>query len=139
VSVPAHQERFAFEGSQCEERSPGNFPPLIRCVAAFRDMPRTMIALDAPGGPETVAQAGTWSYAAYPLPLDMDPIVTTVLPILPLPNTPANLRALWERPDTRMILTPMRPVAHFRRDLEFAGVRLADYALPPPRAELRVF
>jgi hypothetical protein len=135
--VPAHQERFAFGGSRCEELSPEIYPPPISCLAALKAPPRTLVALEAPGAAETISQAGTWSYAPYEALLDQSPLAATSLAILQLQDSPVDSRALWERPDAQIVLTPQRPVAHFRRDLEFPGVRLVDYVLPPGRAILR--
>jgi hypothetical protein len=69
----------------------------------------------------------------------MDPTIVIGLPIDVAPNSLHRLRSVWEQPDARLILTPTLPVAHIRRDLEFSGIRLADYALPAPRTEMRVF
>jgi hypothetical protein len=137
--VPAHQQRFAFGGSRCEDPSPETYPPPILCIAALKAPPRTLVALEAPGAAENINQTGTWSYAPYEALLDQSPLAATLLAIYQLQDSPVDLHALWARPDAQIVLTPQRPVAHFRRDLDFPAVRLADYALPPGRAVLRVF
>jgi len=69
-----------------------------------------------------------WSYAPYPTPLEMDPMSHMMVEVFAKEGTTREAaRAVWERPDTRIVLTPMRPIAHFRRVIEFHDVRLADY------------
>ncbi len=137
VSVPAHTRAFGYAGSRCLQPHPEKpFSP-IWCVTALKEAPRTLVAVSPAGIAESMSQDGTWSYAAYPVPLDMSPIYRMHLLIYPRQDGVEASRVLWERPDTRIILTPQQPVAHFRRELEFTGVRLADY-VRHVRAELKV-
>lgn len=134
--VPAHQRAFTIFGNHCENQFRQNDPPFIRCLAAFRAPPRTMLGLEAAGLSQTLTRAGTWSYAPYEAVLDLSPVQQEHVPVSAPPDSCDEIRKLWESPQAQFRFTPQRPVAHFRRELQFDGVRLADYALPPPRAVL---
>jgi hypothetical protein len=135
--VPAHQQTFSFEGNRCEDQLPDNYPPQIWCFAALKALPRTLVALETRAAAKSIVQTGTWSYAPYEALLDQSPLATTPLPIVALQDPSVDLRALWESPDAQLELTPQRPVAHFRRELEFPEVKLANFVVPAPQFELR--
>lgn len=137
IYVPAHQRVFSIDGSRCEDTSPRSYPPSIWCFSALRAQPRTMVRLDAPGAAGTNSQMGTSSYAPYQAILDLSPLAVTPLPVVPPRSSNVDWSAIWKRPDTRIVLTSQHPVAHFRRELEFPGVRLAAYVLPPLQTGLQ--
>jgi hypothetical protein len=134
VHVPAHQQNFSFEGSRCEDRSPDSYPPPIWCLAALKAPPAAVLALETSGSAKEITRFGAVSYAPYEVLLDQNPIALEGVSLLELRG---DSRALWESADAQIVLTPQRPIAHLRRDLEFPEVRLADYVLPRP--ELRFF
>jgi hypothetical protein len=134
--VPAHQRAFTIFGNLCENQPRQNNPPFIRCLAAFQAPPPTMLGLEAAGASQTLTRAGTWSYAPYEALLDLSPVHQEYLPVSAPLDSCEETRRLWESPQAQLVFTPQRPVAHFRRELQFDGVRLADYALPPSRAVL---
>ncbi len=139
TEVPTRARSFVYKNSRCDDWAHGIFPPRIVCEPAFRELPQTWVALDTGGGAMMLSRAGTSSYAPYPAILGQSPLTATPLPILPNPEHLDAIRAQWEAPGARLILTPQRPVAHFSRELEFTGVRLGDYAVPTPRAVLRAY
>jgi hypothetical protein len=114
-----HLPKFSLDGARCEQRSPLLFPWSFWCETAFKELPSTRVVLKGLG---TLGSIGTQSYAPYPAVLDMDPMTATV---------PAGGLFSWGMSDAVRVVTvtSSRPVAHLRRDVEFANVRLADYAL----------
>ncbi len=133
IHVQAHQLSFNTQQSRCENLTPDAYPPAIWCTNAFQAQPPTLIGLEIPDNTQTVAGFGTRSYAPYESVLDLSPLHFEPMPILSPPNSPVPTRELWERRDARIVLTPQRPIAHFRRQLQFSNIRLADYVLPPPQ------
>ena len=138
IRVPADQRVFFIEGSRCERVSPENQHQLIWCHAALRAVPRALMEFGTPGAEATISQTGTWSYAPYEAVLDQSPVSTTVVAPFPNQQSAADPNAPPPPPDAPITVTIQRPVAHFRRDLVFPNVRLADYLVSPRRARLQV-
>jgi hypothetical protein len=137
--VPVRERAFTVFGERCENQSRQNDPPFVRCLAAIKAPRAAMVGLEAGGLSQTVAaHTGTWSYAPYEAVLDLSPVQEQHLPIVGTPESCEETRKLWNTPDAQFVFTPQRPVAHFRRELEFPSVRLADYALAPDRAVFTV-
>jgi hypothetical protein len=134
--VPVRERAFTVFGERCENQSWQNDPPFVRCFAAIKAPPAAMAGLEAGGISQTIAHTGTWSYAPYEAVLDLSPVQQQHVPFAGPPDWCEETRKLWEAPDGQFVFTPQRPLAHFRRELEFPNVRLADYALPPGRAVL---
>ena len=133
--VPVREREFAVLGERCENQSRQNYPPVVQCLAAIKAPAAAMVGLEAGGLSQTVAaRTGTWSYAPYEAVLDLSPVQQQYLPIAGPRESCEEIRKLWDTSEARFVFTPQRPVAHFRRELEFRNVRLADYALPPARA-----
>lgn len=132
--VPVRERAFTVFGERCENQSRQSDPPFVRCLAAIKAPPAAIVELEAGGLSQTVAHTGTWSYAPYQAVLDLSPVQQQYLPITGPPDWCDETRKLWEAPAGQFVFTPQQPVAHFRRELEFRNVRLADYALPPGRA-----
>lgn len=137
--VPVRAREFTVFGERCENQSRQNYAPVVQCLAAIKAPPAAMAGLEAGGISQTIAHTGTWSYAAYEAVLDLSPVQQQHVPFAGPPDWCEETRKFWEAPDGQLVFTPQRPLAHFRRELEFPNVRLADYALPPGRAVLTVW
>lgn len=128
IRIPAHAETAVILGSPCRNVAPDQLPPPVYCIAAVRALPWASVGLENARDTERRWSIGTLSYAPYEAILDLSPLAVNMLPLSGALNL-SNFawRELWERPDAQIVVIPERPVAHFRRELEYRDIHLGAY------------
>jgi hypothetical protein len=115
TTVPRGKERITVPGvGRCAVLADTQ---VLHCLSAFRD-PMSSVSVQPSSG-NLFMVARPISYSPYPAEFGVSPVFQF-------------FRDVNNRPGPVVVVSE-EALAHFRKDAEFHDVRLADFAIPPPR------
>lgn len=119
TSVPRGKHRTAVPGvGRCTILAePPMFVPMLHCLAALRDSTGSVSLRPAVGSLFLVARPT--SYSPYPAELGVSPLYEFV------PEVHARLNPV--------VIVSEEPLSHFRKDVEFRDIALANFVVTSPR------